>query len=153
MERNKIQRDESRWAELQQTADKGIGLSAALAGCARYSCYGQRFDLLWDMLTKEYGKEPFHLTTLEEFWNLAVVRAVGSLVGSAYTEEIYGILKLRMEGQYSSNMWRHSYHSKDFGYYASAMISLLCSLINAFYITQSVEELLFCNNDAAPGYK
>lgn len=153
MERNKIQRDESRWAELQQTADKGIGLSAALAGCARYSCYGQRFDLLWDMLTKEYGKEPFHLTTLEEFWNPAVVRAVGSLVGSAYTEEIYEILKLRMEGQYSSHMWRHSYHSKDFGYYASAMISLLCSLINAFYITQSVEELLYCNNDAAPGYK
>lgn len=67
MERNKIQRDESRWGVLQQAADKATGLSAALAGCAYYSCYGQRFDRLWDMLTKEYGKEPFRLTTLEQF--------------------------------------------------------------------------------------
>ena len=88
MERNKIQRDESRWGVLQQAADKATGLSAALAGCAYYSCYGQRFDRLWDMLTKEYGKEPFRLTTLEEFWNLAVVRAVGSLVGYLYRRDL-----------------------------------------------------------------
>lgn len=153
MERNQIQRDEARWAALQQTADKGTGLSAALAGCSHYSCYGQRFDRLWDMLTKEYGKEPIRLTTLEQFWNPALVRAVGSLAGSADAEEIHEILKLRMEGQYSSHMWRHSYHSQDFGYYASAMIGLLCSLISSSFITQSVEELLYCDNDAAPGYK
>lgn len=153
MERKKIERNEQKWAELQQIADKGTGLTAGLAGCARYSCYGQRFNTLWDMLTKEYGKEPFRLTTLDQFWNPALVRAVTSLTGSAYAAEIYEILKLRMDGQYSYHMWRHSYHSKDFGYYASAMIHLLSALIQSSCITQSVEELLYCNTDAVSGYK
>ncbi len=153
MERMKVERNEARWAELQQIADKGTGLSAALAGCARYSTYGQRFDYLWDKLTKEYGKEPYRLTTLEQFWNPALARAVRSLVGTADTDEIREILELRMEGQFSHHMWRHSYHSKDFGYYASAMIDLLCSLINFSFITQSVEEFLYCNTDAVSGYK
>ena len=153
MERVNIERNEARWAELRQIADKGTGLTSALAGCACYSAYGRWFNTLWDMLTGEYGKEPFRLATLEQFWNPTLVRAVKSLAGPAYTEEIGEILKLRMEGQYSSYMWRHSYHSKDFGYYASSMITLLCSLIGASCYTESVEELLYGSNDSVPGYK
>ncbi len=153
MERNQIRREEARWEELARIADNGISLRAALAGCTRFGCYGQRFNRLWDMLTKEYGKEPFRLTTLEQFWSAGLARAVSSLVGNAYTEEIHEILQLRMEGQYSSHMWRHSYHSKDFGYYASAMVSLLCGLMDSFFLTQSVEELLYCNNDTVSGYR
>lgn len=152
MERNKIQRDETRWSGLQQVADQGFGLCAAMAGCAYYGRYGQRFNLLWDELTEHYGAEPFRLQTLEEFWSPALAGAVCYLVGPAYAEEIYDILKMRMEGQFCAYMWRHSYHSKVFGYYASSVIELLCSLVNASAIAQSVEELLYCNNDAAPGY-
>ena len=92
MERNKIQRDETRWSGLQQVADQGFGLCAAMAGCAYYGCYGQRFNLLWDELTEHYGAEPFRLQTLEEFWSPALAGAVCYLVGPAYTEEIYDIL-------------------------------------------------------------
>ncbi len=153
MEQKSIARNEIRWTKLQQSADKGTGLPAALAGCAYYSTYGQRFNHLWELLTKEYGKEPFHLTTLDQFWSPALVRAVSSLVGSGYTEEIHEILKLRMEGQYSSHIWRHSYHSKDFGYYASAMICLVCNLIRSSCYTEPVEKMLYGSHDSVPEYK
>lgn len=153
MERRKVERNEARWAELQQVADKGSGLSALLAGCVRYGIYGQRFYDLWSMLTKEYGQAPSQLTTLEQFWIPALERAVRSLAGPACTDQIREILALRMEGQFSQHMWRHSYHSRVFGYYAPAMIDLLCDLIHSSFLTQSVEELLYCNTDTIPGYK
>lgn len=152
MDRKVPERNTEIQEKLKRIAEKGTGLPALLAARG-YGFYGvDTFRKLWGALTAEYGKAPIFLTSVDQFWCPALARAVTYLVGSSYAEELHEILKLRVEGQYSSSMWRHSYHSKDFGYYASSAVDLLCSLITASSYTESVEELLYCNNDGIYGY-
>ena len=147
MERKVPERNIEIQEKLKQIAEQGKGLSALLAARAPGFCPPDTFQKLWDALTAEYGREPTFLTSVDQFWCPALARAVISLVGDSYAEEIHEILKLRVEGQYSSSPWRHSFHSGNFRYYAYWAVDLVCSLIDSFCYAQSVEELLYCNND------
>lgn len=155
MERKQVKPDNTLSERLQQEAEKKNGLTAALASYSHYlySYYGNPFQTLWDTLTQVYGKDPLTLTSVDEFWNRAFADAVRSLVGNLYAEEIYEILVLRMEGQFAYGSYRRSYRSKNFGFYVSSALDLVRSLIKASCYTESVEELLYCDNDTVPGYK
>lgn len=153
MEQRKLERDAERLERLRKLADQEGGLVGALAARSCYSYSPQSFQRLWDELTKLYGKAPTEVATVEEFWHPTLERAVTSLAGEALAKELPGILRVRTQGQYSFSMWRHSYHSGDFGYYASAAVDLVCALIMESTYRESVEELLYYPNDTVRGYK
>lgn len=152
MERKKLTKNEQVLETFKNIATKKSGLISVLAASTVYELYGQKLEL-FQALKKEYGKEPWQLTTIEQFWSPSLERSVTTLVGTDYAKTIYDIIKLRLEGQFSISLWRHSYHSADFGYYAHAVIDLLPHLINAFSYTETVEEMLYCEHDYLSAYK
>lgn len=153
MERKKVQEDKQRVEQLQKTAKKDSGLAGALADRACYRYTNGTWEKLWEQLTGLYGKQPNAVRTVEEFWHPKLAKAAAALAGEKLAQEVPGILSMAMEGQFSGSIWRHSFRSSDFGYYAARLTDLVCSLIKASCITETVQELLFCNHEYISGYK
>lgn len=153
MNREYVNRDKELYNERKMRAEKKGGLSEVLWNFACNS-YGKKdFSNVWLALSEVYGKSPARLSRLEEFWHPKLKKAVIYLVDEKFEKDMEEITKMRMKGQFSASMWRRSYRSEDFGYYASRMISELCACLYFSTYRQSVQELLYCQHDWLQGYE
>ncbi len=153
MERKKLVKNEQIAEGFKNIASKNLGLTSALAACNFYGVFWEKHTELMQVLKREYRKELWQLTTLEEFWSPALKKSLTTLVGTDYTNTIYEVIKIRLEGQFSLSIWRHSYHSADVGYYADSLIDLVLQSILTFSYTTSVEEMLYYDHDYPRAYK
>lgn len=134
-------------------AERKGGLTAALWELARNSYGRSAFSDVWDYLTKLYGKEPHQLTRVEEFWHPQLKDAIAFLVDKTFVQQMEEMSRMRMEGQFSGSMWRRSYRSKDFGYYAASLIRDICGCIYLSTYKQETTELLYCEHDWLRSYE
>ena len=146
MERKKPEMDQQKWKALQHHADYSKGLIGALAGYSVYRYYSNKYDALWDALTKLYGKQPTKVTA-EEFLCRELKHAFTTLAGKEMAEKLPHMIAIRLEGQFSGSPWRRSYRSKHFAFYAEQIIELLCQLIRLSCYPESVKERLYCTDE------
>lgn len=153
MNREYANRDKELYNERKMRAEKKGGLSGVLWNFACNS-YGRKgFSDAWLALSEVYGKSPVRLKQLSEFWHPELKEAVIYLVDEKFGKEMEEITRMRMKGQFSASIWRRSYRSEDFGYYAARMLSELCDCLYFSTYRQSVKELLFFQHDWIKGYE
>ncbi|MBQ2803470.1 MAG: DUF4132 domain-containing protein [Lachnospiraceae bacterium] len=153
MEQWNSQQDGEKLSAMSGKARHKGGLIAALWKLAQDSYSQQAFSKVWDELTVIYGKQPHQLISWQEFWDPQLKMAISELVDDAFCEKIEELIPMRMEAPFSTSMWRRSYRSKDFGYYASRIISEICSCIYLTTYKQSVKEMLLGDHEWLQGYE
>ncbi len=153
MERKYVSADREKISEQKQRAEKKGGLSAALWAYAGDYTGSMNFYGVWDELTKIYGKAPSALKTEREFWHPELKKALVYLAGEKFLRDMEEAVPMIMEGQFSSSMWRRSYRSKEFGYYARKVITEITGCIYQNFYQESLEELLYCQHDWMRGFE
>lgn len=148
----KTVRPGKKYQQMDAKASKIGGLAKELWDYAKNYYGGQAYSALWNHLTKIAGKSPTLFKTPEEFWGRELERAVVELTDRQFLEDMKGIVKMRMEGQFSASMWRRSYRSSDFGYHAAWAISELGSCLYLCGYDESIEELLYCEHGWIRGF-
>lgn len=152
MDQKALQINKQKWDRLVNLAGGGNGLAAALAGQTVH-LYNDRFKhQVWNELTLLYGKQP-SLISVEEFFCPTLKKVFTDIAGKEMADIVPDILSIRLEGQFSSSPRRRSYRSKQFSYYISEAIDVLCSLIRQACYTESVKERLFYNTRMCYGYE
>lgn len=153
MSREYVNTDREKYDRLKQRAEKKGGLVAALWTYAANSYSADAFSNLWRELERIYGKFPNALKTPEEFWHPELKKTIVDLAGTDFQKDMEEIVRMILEGQFSSTMWRRSYRSGEFGYYAVRVLSEIggCLYLSTFH--QSVKELLYCQHDWLRGYE
>ena len=152
MERKSASLNKKKQEAMERRAEKSGGLTKALWDYASYPYGGDRWRTLEAELTRLYGKPLQELTTVEEFWNSGLKRAVAALTDRRFSQDMEDITRMRMEGQFSSSMWRRSYRSSDFGYHAVRAVSDLAGCLHLETYDQDVKELLTCAHDWVRGF-
>lgn len=148
MEEEKLIENSVRIEEIEKKAKKEAsrdnGLSMTLWKAVTAPYYNETiYAELWQRLVKLYGKSPVELETVEEFWNPQFSSAVACLVGEKYQADIEEITRMYTEGQFSNSMYRRSYRSKRFGYYAANIIqNLFCYWLYRVVYDESISEML-----------
>ena len=137
---------------MERRAAKNGALTKALWDYASYPYGGDRWRKLDAELTGLYGKALQDLKTVEEFWNSGLKRAVAALTETQFSQDMEEITRMRMEGQFSSSMWRRSYRSSDFGYHAARAVADLAGCLYLETYDQNVKELLTCAHDWVRGF-
>ena len=137
---------------MERRAAKNGALTKALWDYASYPYGGDRWRKLDAELTGLYGKALQDLKTVEEFWNSGLKRAVAALTDRQFSQDMEEITRMRMEGQFSSSMWRRSYRSSDFGYHAARAVADLAGCLYLETYDQNVKELLTCAHDWVRGF-
>lgn len=151
MERETVSENNAKLEEIDEKvrkkANEDGGLSMALWNAAVNRYNDNMYDDLWKRLTKIYGKSPKRLDSVEEFWNPELKSAVVFLAGEERQADIEEITHMYMEWQFSHSMYRRSYRSKNFWYYAAEMVSALCNWIYWTVYDKSVREMLYYELD------
>jgi len=106
--------------------------TGATAALAYHACYpwDHASRLLLPELNKLY-KKPIQELTYDEFFSPALQKAIAPLLDDAWMQKLPALLALRLEGQFSSSVFRKSYRSRRFGYYAREAILFLGSVIRS----------------------
>ena len=110
-----------------------------------YACnmYEQgAFQRVWEELTACYGKAPHLIKTSHEFFSGKLIKALNELGGEGFVEDVRLLVQMRLTGQFSSSMYRRSYRTPDFGYYAVRIIEEICCYLRICSYKQTVEELI-----------
>ena len=141
MERKRPEMDQQKWKAIQNYAENGKGLVAALAGYACHPYEDRWRTALWSALGKLYDK-PITQLTAKEFLCRDLEDAFTTLAGSEMAMKVPFLLALRYQGQFSSSPWRRSYRSRHFAFYANATVELLCRLIRESCYPDTVMERL-----------
>lgn len=144
MERKRIKADEQKWNQLVEIGKENKGLISAIANATVYGGKPSKNQEVWKELTKIYGKSPMKVS-LREFLCKEVEEAVVALVGEELAEKYPYILLMKMEGQYSSSMWRRSFRSNYFSYYVQGAIDLLCQMIRFSIYPEDIKNMLYCD--------
>lgn len=152
MERKNVQINREKYDAMGRLAQRGGALTEALWNYACYPYGGDRWNSLYKELTRLYGKAPEQLGSVEEFWASGLKRAVSSLTDAQFVQDMEEITRMRMEGQFSSSMWRRSYRSGDFGYHAVWAISELADCLYLRAYDMDVIDLLPCAHDWVRGF-
>lgn len=108
MERKNASIDRTKQKAMEKRAQKSGPLAQALWNYACYPYGRENWESLSGVLRGIYGKAPEELKTAEEFWNPAMKRAVKALSDRRFVRDMEEITWMRMEGQFSSSMWRRS---------------------------------------------
>jgi len=154
MERKYVSADREKISAQRQRAEKKGGLTAALWAYSGDYIGSRNFYRVWDELTKIYGKAPNCLKTAKEFWHPELKKALVYLVDEKFLKVMMEeAVPMIMEGQFSSSMWRRSYRSKEFGYYACKVITEITGCIYQNFYNESVEELLYCQHEWMRGFE
>lgn len=152
MERKNASLNKGKQEAMERRAAKNGALTKALCDYASYPYGGDRWRKLDAELTGLYGKALQDLKTVEEFWNPKLKRAVAALTDRRFAQDMEEITRMRMEGQFSSSMWRRSYRSSDFGYHAVRAVADLAGCLHLETYDQDVKELLTCAHDWVRGF-
>ena len=152
MERKNASLNKGKQEAMERRAAKNGALTKALCDYASYPYGGDRWRKLDAELTGLYGKALQDLKTVEEFWNPKLKRAVAALTDRRFAQDMEEISRMRMEGQFSSSMWRRSYRSSDFGYHAVRAVADLAGCLHLETYDQDVKELLTCAHDWVRGF-
>ncbi|HJC86777.1 MAG TPA: hypothetical protein H9926_02015, partial [Candidatus Eisenbergiella intestinigallinarum] len=152
MERKNASLNKGKQEAMERRAAKNGALTKALWDYASYPYGGDRWRKLDAELTGLYGKALQDLKTVEEFWNSGLKRAVAALTDRQFSQDMEEITRMRMEGQFSSSMWRRSYRSSDFGYHAARAVADLAGCLYLETYDQNVKELLTCAHDWVRGF-
>lgn len=152
MERKNACLNKGKQEAMERRAAKNGALTKALCDYASYPYGGDRWRKLDAELTGLYGKALQDLKTVEEFWNPKLKRAVAALTDRRFAQDMEEITRMRMEGQFSSSMWRRSYRSSDFGYHAVRAVADLAGCLHLETYDQDVKELLTCAHDWVRGF-
>lgn len=152
MERKNASLNKGKQEAMERRAAKNGALAKALCDYASYPYGGDRWRKLDAELTGLYGKALQDLKTVEEFWNPKLKRAVAALTDRRFAQDMEEITRMRMEGQFSSSMWRRSYRSSDFGYHAVRAVADLAGCLHLETYDQDVKELLTCAHDWVRGF-
>lgn len=152
MERKNASLNKGKQEAMERRAAKNGALTKALCDYASYPYGGDRWRKLDAELTGLYGKALQDLKTVEEFWNPKLKRAVAALTDRRFAQDMEEIARMRMEGQFSSSMWRRSYRSSDFGYHAVRAVADLAGCLHLETYDQDVKELLTCAHDWVRGF-
>ena len=152
MERKNASIDRTKQKAMEKRAQKSGPLAQALWNYACYPYGRENWESLSGVLRGIYGKAPEELKTAEEFWNPAMKRAVKALSDRRFVRDMEEITWMRMEGQFSSSMWRRSYRSADFGYHAFQAVSDLAGCLYLLCYEQDEKELLSCSHDWLRGF-
>lgn len=149
--------DRERWEKMMQKAKKRAifdgGLCSALCNLANNYYGSNAFHEVWDQLTKLYKKAPTELSTLEEFWNPALKKAVSHLVGKQTLDDIMKMTEMRLDCQFSATVWRRSYRTRDVGYHAGYLIRCVCDWIYWTAYGKSVKEMMYYQHEWVRGYE
>ena len=152
MERKNASLNKGKQEAMERRAAKNGALTKALWDYAGYPYGGDRWGKLYTELSRLYGKALQDLKTVEEFWNPGLKQAVAALTDRQFSQDMEEITRMRMEGQFSSSMWRRSYHSSDFGYHAVRAVMDLAGCLYLETYDQNVKELLTCAHDWVRGF-
>lgn len=153
MDRVYVNRDQEKYNHMKRRAEEQGGLSKALREYADNPYFGSGLKRVREELQDIYGKAPDALKTAEEFWHPKLKEAVIYLAGVEFQRDMEEITGMLLKGQFSASMWRRSYRSGNFGYYADRVITQLCGCLHLHTFEQSIKELLYCQHDWLPGFE
>lgn len=97
---------------------------------------------VWKELTVCYGKAPHMLETSDEFFCTELIQALKDLGGDTWVNDVRLLVEMRLTCQFSSSMYRRSYRTPDFGYYAVRIIREVCGYLRICNYEQTIEEML-----------
>ncbi len=126
------------------------GLTAALAECVRLPWNRDAHVRLHTELANLYGK-PIDQIDASQFANRELQKAVASLAGEDMAQKLTALVFLRLEGQFSSSVFRKSYRSKHFMYYAYEIVSFLCNLVRTSCLKTDLRGILLGGKEKADG--
>ena len=81
-------------------------------------------SLLHEPLQKVYGKSIYQLNDLEEVWHKKLMQAIVQVTDEEYAQKIQDIIKIRLEGQYSTSIYRRSFRSQKLSYTSELVFSM-----------------------------
>lgn len=143
-EREKLQISKAREEKLEKIGE-GRSLGAALA---RVILKPYTYRAEWDdALKQHFGKPAGSLGSLEAFYDHGVRKAVAEVTSPAYAETVGELLKLRMEGIFSSSISRRSLHADSFYLYTEAVEMELTRLCRFYQYGVTAAEALKRNHD------
>ncbi len=104
-------------------------------------------SLLHEPLQKVYGKSIYQLNDLEEVWHKKLMQAIVQVTDEEYAQKIQDIIKIRLEGQYSTSIYRRSFRSQKLSYYIGSVIETICSLGHLYQYGLSADEFLLYDHE------
>ena len=110
------------------------------------------FDDVWEELKAQTGKAPSECKDVETFLSRPLMESLEPLLGKDFSDDVREMMKIRFKGQFSTSMYRKSFRSSDFGFYAAFMIQRLAQWISFCFYDESAEEMLTMNHSNISGF-
>lgn len=111
------------------------------------------FSNLWQAMIRQSGKRPDTYKDVDELLNRQMIHSLKSMLGKSFAEEVKELVNLRMQGQYSSSMYRKSYRSRYIGFYMSTLLKCISDWVRFHCYRESVEEMLKMEHSFVPGFQ
>ena len=114
---------------------------------ADYSNRSTRYQVLWNTLSTVSGKSPNDFIHFEDFYCSAVKGGIEKLIGKKNAYDLEEMLRLSMQGLFSSSMWRRSYRSCTVGDYVPLFLGIIIEELafQSYGVTVS-EAVCFASN-------
>lgn len=127
---------------MQPYADNGSGLVSAFAEFMLCPYYYPSKQKIWNELTRLYEKSISSIS-VEDFLCPELINAFAELAGQEMADKLPELLSLRLNGQFSSSINRRSFRTKEFKYYTTEAVNLICLLLEQACYSETVAERLY----------
>ncbi|MBR3357175.1 MAG: DUF4132 domain-containing protein [Solobacterium sp.] len=111
------------------------------------------FNDLWQAMVKQSGKRPDTYESVDELLNRQMLHSLKSMLGKPFIEEVRELIQLRMQGQYSTSLYRRSYRSRYVGFYMSTLLKCISDWVRFHCYKESVGEMLKMEHAFVPGFQ
>ncbi len=150
MDERKIQADPEKTEALKKLCKSHNKLMAAIAesASADYTKYDPEVRAQY---VKIVGKPIYEVTKISDFWCHELRSVCVKLTSESFLEVLMRMTELYAKGQFSSSVYRRSYRSNDFGYYAAGALNKICDLVWLYTRKESAAEMLLCKTDWVRG--
>ncbi len=129
--------------KLRSISERNLSrLAEAILACTMNLYSNNAYEMLWKELTACFGKAPVSIKNSDEFFSRKLTEALRELGGDSFVNNVRLLVGMRLTGQFSSSMYRRSYRTHDFGYYAARIVNEICCYLRNCSYKQTVEELM-----------